>query len=430
MNLLLVLLLLQSLLLPPRYAMENPAAVSAVPEKLKNNYDKLWSRFTVGKDDSKVLTDFDRLLKRQKNFEGAVLVQAYIHLYTRNEPEAANKLEQALAINPNNRIAIYYLAELAFARADYARASDLYARLLAVNNTRSDLETKREKALLLATDNLLRSADRAEQENRLANAEELYRQALLIAPNEPTFRERLAQLLGKEKKWDEALAQYRRQLELGGQRGDTEKNIAEALMNLGQTEEAREVLDRLRKQGSVDESLEAKVNELEDLGRWGNDIGSFREIKDADSLTREQLAAVIIRYFPQFTDFRQLPQIVTDIEGSWARVEIQTVVGIGLIDPLPNHTFEPATPISRGQFALLLSRMISLLSISPNSAPPIPLTDVVPSTTLYSEIQLIVGHGLMSLDDGGNFNLNGNVSGKEAVSAVEHLLALSRRKDA
>jgi len=36
----------------------------------------------------------------------------------------------------------------------------------------------------------------------------------------------------------------------------------------------------------------------------------------------------------------------------------------------------------------------------------------------------------MSLDDGGNFNLNGNVSGKEAVSAVEHLLALSRRKDA
>src|SRR2546426_663515 len=192
MNLLLVLLLLQSLLLPPRYAMENPAAVSAVPEKLKNNYDKLWSRFTVGKDDAKVLTDFDRLLKRQKNFEAAVLVQAYIHLYTRNEPEAANKLEQALAINPNNRIAIYYLAELAFARADYARASDLYARLLAFNNTRSDLETKREKALLLATDNLLRSADRAEQENRLANAEELYRQALLIAPNEPTFRERLA----------------------------------------------------------------------------------------------------------------------------------------------------------------------------------------------------------------------------------------------
>ena len=430
MNLLLVLLLLQSLPLPPRYAMENPAAVSAVPKKLKNDYDKLWARFTVGKDDARVLTDFDRLLKRQKSFDAAVLVQAYIHLYERNGPEAANKLEQALAINPNNRIAIYYLAELAFARADYARASDLYARLLAVNNTRSDLETKREKALLLATDNLLRSADRAEQENRLANAEELYRQALLIAPNEPTFHERLAQLLGKEKKWDEALAQYRRQLELGGQREDTEKNIAEALMNLGRTEEAREVLDRLRKQGSLDESLEAKVNELEDLGRWGNDIGSFREIKEADFLTREQLAAVIVRYFPQVTDFRQHPQIVTDIEDSWARVEIQTVVGIGLIDPLPNHTFEPATPISRGQFALLLSRMISLLSISPNSAPPIPLTDVVPSTTLYSEIQLVVGHGLMSLDDGGNFNLNGNVSGKEAVSAVEHLLALSHRKDA
>jgi tetratricopeptide (TPR) repeat protein len=429
MNLLLVSLLLQSLLLPPRYAMENPGTLSAISKKLKNDYDKLWSRFLEGKDDAKVLTDFDKLLKKQKNFEAAFLVQAYIHLYQRNDPEAVNKFEQALAVNPNNRIAIYYLAELAFARSDYARASDLYTKLLAIINPRSDLETKRQKALLLSTENLLRSADRAEQENRLASAEELYRQTLLIAPNEPTFHSRLAELLIKEKKWDEALVHFRRQLELEGRREETERNIAEALMNLGRTEEAREVLERLRKKGSGDENLEAKVSELEDLGRWGIDIGSFREIKDTDSLTREQLAALIVRYFPQVTEFRQNPQIVTDIQNSWARTEIQTVVGIGLIDPLPNHSFEPATPISRGHFALLLGRMIRLLSISPNNTPPIPVTDVVSSSILYSEIQLVVGLGLMNLDDAGNFNVTSSMSGKEAVSAVEHLLALSRRKD-
>ena len=430
MNLLLVLLLVQSLLLPPRYAMENPAAVSSIPKKLKNDYDKLWTRFTVGNDDARVLADVDKILKKQKNFDAGMVVQAYIHLYKSNAPEAANRFEQALAINPYNRIAIYYLAELAFARGDYARASDMYAKLLAIENTRSDLETKRQKALLLATENLLQSAYRAEQENRLANAEELYRQALQIAPNEPTFHARLAGLLGKEKKWDEALTHYRRQLELAGQTEDTERSIAEALMNLGRTEEAREVLDRLRKQGSVDENLEAKVSELEDLGRWGQDIDLFREIKNADALTREQLAAVIVRYFPQVTEFRQQPQILTDVQNSWARVEIQTVVGVGLVDPLPNLTFEPATRVSRSQFALLLGRMVRLLSISPNNAPPIPITDVLPSNMLYPEIQWVVGLGLMSLDDAGNFNLNGDVPGIEAVRALEHLLALSRRKEA
>ena len=125
MNLLLVLLLVQSLLLPPRYAMENPAAVSSIPKKLKNDYDKLWTRFTVGNDDARVLADVDKILKKQKNFDAGMVVQAYIHLYKSNAPEAANRFEQALAINPYNRIAIYYLAELAFARGDYARASDM-----------------------------------------------------------------------------------------------------------------------------------------------------------------------------------------------------------------------------------------------------------------------------------------------------------------
>jgi len=430
MKLLFALLLFQSLVLPPRYAMENPASVSAIPKNLKKDYDKLWTRFILGDQDAKILAEFDHILKKQKNFDAAILVQAYIHLFKSNEPEAAKKFQQALAINPNNRIAVFYLAELAFARGDYARASDLYAKLLAGDNTRIDLETKREKALLLATENLLQSASRAEQENRIADAEVLYRQALRIAPNEPTFHARLAGLLGKEKKWDEALTYYRRQLELGGPSEDTERNIAEALMNLGRTEEAREVLDRLRKRGSGDENLEAKVRELEDLGRWGQDIDVFRSITNADALTKDQLAAVIVRYFPQITEFRQHPQILTDIQNSWARVEIQTVVGVGLVDPRPNHTFEPASPVSRSEFALLLGRMIRLLSISPPNAPPIPINDVAPSHMLYSDIQWALSLGLMSLDDGGNFNLNGDVPGGEAVRAIEHLLALSRRKEA
>ena len=397
MNLVLIAILLQSLLLPARNAIENPAAVSEVPAKLKKDYDKLWVRFTEGKDDAKLVKDLDNLLKKQKDLAAALIIEAYIDLYQNNETSAGQKFEQVLAGNPGNRIALYYLAEFAFARNDYARASDLYSRLLAVDKTHPEVEAKRQKALLLAVESELQA------------------------------EARLAEAAAKEKKWDEALKHYRRELELVGRNSEIEKNEAEALMNLGRTDEGREVLDRLRKSGRVDENLEAQVKELEDLGRWGNDIESFHTIKSAESVKREQLAAILVRYFPQITELRQSPQILTDIQDSPASAEIQTIVGLGLMDTLPNHTFQPSSEITRAEFARTLARLVRLLRVAPSEAPPVPVSDVAPSNALHEEIQLVLGHGLMTLDDAGNFRLDGTVSGEETVRAVERLLALTRK---
>ena len=211
------------------------------------------------------------------------------------------------------------------------RANDFYSRLLTADPTRTDVEAKWQKALLLATDNLLRDAVQAEQENRLADAE----QAISARPQDGSTRAKPEQAVS---------GPPRQRKEVGRSAGaiqdpnrnrrpvqrNTERHIAEALMNLGRTEEARDILERLRNEGALDENLESKVNELEDLGRWGNEIGLFRTMEAADSLTREQLAAIIVRYFPQVAEFPQTPQIITDIQDSWARSEIQVSVGTGL----------------------------------------------------------------------------------------------------
>ncbi len=428
MNLLLSFVLLQSLLLPPRSAMQNPALVSTVPQKVKKDYDKLWTRFLTGKDDAKLAKDIDTLIKKQKDFPAALTIEAYLDLYHSDAAAAASKFRQVVSANPNDTIALYYLAELAFASQDYAAANDFYSGLLTADKTRTDVEAKRQKALLLATERLLRDAAQAEQDNRLDAAEQGYRRALTIAPREPSLNKRLADLFGKEKKWEEALAQYRLQLEISGRSSDTERHIAEALMNLGRTEEARDILEHLRNEGTLDENLESKVNELEDLGRWGNDIDVFRTIKASDSVTREQLAALIVRYFPQVAEFPQTPEIITDTQDSWARSEIQVSVGTGLIDSLPNHTFQPSAPITRGLFALSMSRVIRLLGLNPTAAPAIPLQDVSSTDALYADIQVVVNSDLISLEDSGSFDVNGKVSGEEAVRAIERLLRLSHGK--
>ena len=396
MTALLVALLLQSsLLLPPRTAMENPAVVSQVPPKMAKDYAALWARFVADNDDSRLQKDLDNLFKKQKTFDPVLVIGGYIRLYLRDYAGARQKFTQAAAINPKNRIAIYYLAEIAYVNQEYARAADLYAQLVGLESPYPDIETKRERAVLRATDENLRSGARAEAENRLADAEQAYRQALTMLPKEPLIHQHLADLLVRENKPEQA---------------ESERKLAEELVP--------------RRAGSPpvsDSSNASDADTLDDLGRWGGDINRFHEIRNAETVTRAQLSAMLVRYFPQLMEMRQTPQIVTDTQDSWASAEIQTVVGLGLIDPLPNHTFEPSALITRGDLAVALARLIRLLSLSPAATPPSSAPDLDPASALYPEAQLVLGLGVMTLQDSGSFNVSGLVSGKEAVRSVEQL---------
>jgi Flp pilus assembly protein TadD len=373
--------------------MENPAAVSQVPQKLRKDYDRLWSRFIAGADDAKLVKDLGKLSQKEKALDAAWTIEAYLALYHGDDASARSKFTQALSANPNNRIALYYLAELAYAHNEYSRAATLYAQLLSVGAGDPEIETKRQKAFLLATGNLLSAADRAERENRVTEAEDYYRQALKIAPNEPTIHARLAELLANQGRKEEA---------------EAERKIAEGLA--------------VRRTVNVRGPDDAKRGDLEDLGRWGGEIELFYSIRSAESVTREQLAILLIRYFPQVTEFQQQPQIVTDIQDSRGRTEIQTAIGLGLISPRPNRRFEPEAPVSRGDLAGALARLSRLIGLSPVNSPSIAATDVAPTNAMYPEIQLVLGSGLMTLEDSGSFDISGPVSGRQAVRSADRLL--------
>jgi len=392
------LLLQSSMVLPPRLAMENPSAVSPIPPKIAKDYGNFWARFVAGKDDAKLENDLDKILKKQKTFDPALVIQGYIRLYSHDDMAARQKFRQALMINPKNRIAVYYLAEIAYARQEYSAASALYGQLLSMDSSRPEIETKRERALLLATDEVLRSGARAEGENRLADAEQAYRQVLTVLPNDVSLHQRLADLLTRENKMAEA---------------QKERQIAEDLTPRRPPVSAAPV------SGAANT---ADSDSLDDLGRWGGDINRLHEIRKAEFVTREQVAVLLVRYFPQLTELRQTRQIVTDIQGSWARSEIQTVVGLGLMDPFPNHTFEPSASIDRGELAMISARLIRLLRLSQAATQPISAPDLQPTDALYAEAQLVLSSGVMTLQDSGQFNVSGPVSGGEAVRTAERLL--------
>src|SRR5262245_45718100 len=118
-------LLLQVAPIPPRVVAENPALSSPLPKKVQNDYNKLWIRFRNGKEDAKVVKDLDKLLKKNPDQVSLIVLEAYLDLYNDRLPEGEKKLETVLNSAPANKIALSYLAEFAFARGDYDRASDL-----------------------------------------------------------------------------------------------------------------------------------------------------------------------------------------------------------------------------------------------------------------------------------------------------------------
>jgi tetratricopeptide (TPR) repeat protein len=388
-------LLLQSpFQLPPRTAMENPVSVSSAQPKSRKDYDKLWLRFVAAKDDAKLQKDLDKFLQKQKTFDPAWTLHGYVHLYRGEYAAARQKLLQAIVVNSNNRIAMYYLAELAFAHAEYSRAAGLYAQLQAIDRTYPEIETKRQKAILLATDNFLRAAARAESEDRLGEAEEFYKQALVLAPNEPSLEARLADLLMKLDKKEEAEAL----------RGS-------AVDHSPPTPTRRPDIEKNRR------------DDLEDLGRWGSEIEVFNQIRSTEAVSRQQFATLIVRYFPQIAEFRPTPPIMTDLNDATAIADIIAVTGVGLMSPLPNRRFEPLAPLSRSDLAAAIARLARVLGLT-NEAPTVPTPDVPETNAAYPEVQFVLGGRIMSLEDSGGFNLNGHVTGIQAVLSTERLLGV------
>jgi hypothetical protein len=78
--------------------------------------------------------------------------------------------------------------------------------------------------------------------------------------------------------------------------------------------------------------------------------------------------------------------------------------------------------VTRADFAKALARLSRLLGVSGSERSPISAQDVAPTSIMYPDVQLVLGSGLMTLEDSGSFGVAGRVSGRQAVRSAEQLL--------
>ena len=124
---------------------------------------------------------------------------------------------------------------------------------------------------------------------------------------------------------------------------------------------------------------------------------------------------------------------ITDIDNHWAKNFINDIVELNIrgLEPYPDHTFHPDQLVNRGEYALVVEdALISILGdetlatkhIGTESRFP----DVNPSHPAYNAICNAVDKGVMDAAMNGEFGLDQEVSGPDALLIIRKLKDLNK----
>jgi hypothetical protein len=149
----------------------------------------------------------------------------------------------------------------------------------------------------------------------------------------------------------------------------------------------------------------------------------YRAIASAQRLSRADLAALLSVKVTALSRARAgAPKVAIDISGSWAREHIIRALSLDLLDVYPNHTFQPAATVRRGELARAVARVLDVLKWPPLPTPA--LADMTAGNLYYAAVGRVVAAGLMDLTPNGAFEAWRPVSGQEAVDVIEGLIRL------
>jgi tetratricopeptide (TPR) repeat protein len=146
----------------------------------------------------------------------------------------------------------------------------------------------------------------------------------------------------------------------------------------------------------------------------------YRRIFEATRLTRADLAALLAVKLKALSRLPQgSPKVATDISGSWARAHILRVLSLDIMDVLPNHTFQPAALVRRGELAAAVAKVLDLFGVP---ARPLPaLRDMSSASVFHASAARVVAAGLMDISPEGAFEPFRVVSGRDAAAVIEAL---------
>jgi tetratricopeptide (TPR) repeat protein len=406
---------------PVRVDFHLPAIESGV--FVDSYYRQGWEQLQKG-DSASAYKSFQlsevRLDKKQAAF-------GYVFLARHKYSAASSQFAQALESNPDNFEAALGMAMIQEFEGRTAEAYRAYGALLLKVPDDAWIKLKYESIRSSATQGFLLEAERAKgvDNSRYIHALE---QAAFFSPDMTAITLQIADYYYGEGDWQRSQPYYEAVLEREPHNEAVLLKLAAIYEKKEKFELALVTIDRLLAFKPGDPFLEGEKKRIRDRVQEMNLPEKFKKIFFKAEIDREELAALIGFYFDRYLLMEGAPEIITDIDGSFAKEYIIKACTTGIMRARPDHTFDRFTTPDRAGFAVTLYELIAYLKkqghelrFTPLSEAPV-AADLSPLHKDYEAIHFLLNSQVMALDAQGNFNSTQPVSPADVILALKKIL--------
>jgi len=417
----------------PRYA---DVPVLVVPASLhratdaRAHHDAGWARFQSG-DLRGATREFTAALTASPGFYPSAAGLGFVAFYEKRWDEAATWFDAALSRDGAYVPALSGRIDTALSGGDdraALRALDAWLVVAADGPTREELRGRLDVLRLRAVQAELTLAATAREAGRLDAAQAALDRARAMSPESAVVLRELARVEAARGAFDAAETHARQAVALDPGDGEAHAALGEVLAAHGRLRDAAAAFTRA---ADIDPRPEwrSRAAEITSRADFNALPVEFRAIPSAQSITRGQLAALLgSRLQPSIERApRRVTVVLTDVRTHWAAPWILTVTRAGVMEPRPNHTFQPGAIVRRSDLAQVIWQAIQVLGtrrtaeISRWRTAHVAVADVSPAHLAFAAISASVASGALSLVDDTRFDPGRPVSGPEAMAAMARL---------
>jgi Flp pilus assembly protein TadD len=361
-----------------------------------------------------------RLDKKQAAF-------GYVFLARKKFSAAAAQFTQALETNANNLEAGMGMAMIHEFEGKTAEAYQDYGNLLVKAPEDAWIKLKYESIRSSATQGFLLEAENAKSTDKEKYIRAL-EQAAWFSPDMTAITLQIADHYYGENEWQRSLPYYEAVLEKEAHNEAVLLKLAYIYEKNEKFDMALVTLDRLLALKPGEPFLESEKKRIRDRFQEMNLPEKFKKIFFKTEINREELAALIGYYFERFIQMDRAPEIITDIDGSFAREYIIKTCSNGIMEARPDHTFDRFSTPDRATFAVILNSLITYLEKQGHRLRFTPLAtaaagaDLSPLHKNYDAINFLVNSQILPLDVENNFNPTQPVSPANVIYALKKIL--------
>ncbi len=372
------------------------------------------------------------LLRRAPSFYPSRVALGYVRLSQARPAEALQAFDRALAGRADYVPALFGRAEALVELGREGEAFEAYQSVLERAPGQPIAARRVEVLRFRAVQSDVAAAQAALSVSRLDEARDHYERAVKASPDSAFLHRDLASVEARLGEADRAREHVERALVLDPQDARAHALRGELLEGAGEGEAA---LAAYRRALAIDPALPDVAGRIAAIETGLEEAAlpaEFKAIAASARVTRGEAAALLAQRLPGVLQASARGTVlITDSRRHWAQQAILLTARAGAMEVYPNHTFQPATGMSRGDFAAVVARVLALIGAGgPQAAARwnearLSFADVRPGHVLYVPISRAVASGVMRPLEGQTFGLARPMTGADAVDAVERLSRLA-----